>query len=229
MKRTITLLLALTMALSLAACGKKPSTDNNGEGTSSSDGHGDTTQSQKPSTDISGENIPREDGIIGTTIYQQISVGDFSAKDFEGKTITKDIFTDYDLTMVNLWTTTCSYCIEEMSVLNELREELQGEGKSLNIIGVCMDIGHTDKIKEANFEKAKEIIKKAGVTYPNLIPDIVLLEGRLMDIQAYPESFFVDREGNVVSEPYAGALPKNHWRVTMNNEIEKISQSAEKE
>lgn len=212
MKKIITLLFALTMVLSLTACSSKPSTDG-GEDTSISGGSGNSTLPEEPSSE--------------STV--KTPLGDFIAQDFDGNTITKDIFADYDLTMVNLWTTTCGYCIEEMPVLNELREELQDEGKSFNIISVCMDTGNTDEIKNANFTKAKEIIKKTGVTYPNLIPDSVLLEGRLKGIQAYPESFFVDREGNVVSEPYVGAMPKNHWKVTMNNEIDKISQKAEKE
>ena len=214
MKRIITLLLTLTMVLSLTACGDKSSPDNSGDSTSISSGNGETTPPHESSTDSNSESIP---------------LGDFSAQDFEGNTITKDIFADYDLTMVNLWTTTCGYCIEEMPALGELREELQNEGKSFNIISVCMDIGNTGEIKDTNLAKAKEIIKKTGVKYPNLIPDSVLLEGRLKDIQAYPESFFVDKEGNVVSEPYVGAMSKNHWKVTMNNELEKISQKAEKE
>lgn len=206
MKKVITLILALTIVFSLAACGN---TAGNDEGGSASGD--DTSQSQPPATE-----------------FEPIPLGEFSAQDFSGNTVTKDIFADYDLTMVNLWTTTCGYCIEEMPVLNELRKEFQDDGVSFNIISVCMDIGNTEEINDANLKKAKEIIEKAGVEYPNLIPDSVLLEGRLKGIQAFPESFFVDSEGNVVSEPYVGALPKNHWRVTMNNEIDKLKQ-AEKE
>lgn len=212
MKKIITLLLALTMVLILAACSSKQST-NGGQDTSISSGSDNITSPEEPSPESPVKK----------------SLGNFSAQDFEGNTITKDIFADYDLTMVNLWTTACGYCIEEMPTLNELRKELQDGSKSFNIISVCMDIGNTDERKDANFEKAKEIIQTTGVEYPNLIPDSVLLEGRLKGIQAYPESFFVDSKGNVVSEPYVGALPKNHWKVTMNNEIEKISQSGGKE
>lgn len=208
MKRVITLFLALTMAISLVACGNKAMND----GVSSSD---EISQSQPPATD--------------KTEFEPVPLGDFSAQDFDGNAVTKDIFADYDLTMVNLWTTTCGYCIEEMPVLNELRKEFQDDGVSFNIISVCMDIGNTEEINDANLKKAKEIIEKAGVEYPNLIPDSVLLEGRLNGIQAFPESFFVDSEGNVVSEPYVGARPKNHWRVTMNNEIEKNVQSRNEE
>lgn len=191
------------MVLNLAACGNS-ATD---KGASV---NGGTTQQESSTSEQSQ--------------FESTPLGDFSAQDFEGNTVTKEIFADYDLTMVNLWTTTCSYCIEEMPFLNELRQEFQEDGVSFNIISVCMDVGNTDEVNEENLKKAKEIIKTAGVEYPTLIPDSVLLEGRLNGVQAFPESFFVDSEGNVVSEPYVGAMPKNHWRVTMNNEIEKNAQ-----
>lgn len=206
MKRVITFFLALTMAISLVACGNKSVND----GVSSSD-------------DISQFPPPAADKIE----FEPVPLGNFSAQDFEGNTVTKDVFADYDLTMINLWTTTCGYCIEEMPVLNELRKEIQNDSVRFNIISVCMDIGNTEKINEANLNKAKEIIEKAGVEYLNLIPDSVFLEGRLKGIQAFPESFFVDRQGNVVSEPYVGAMSKNHWHVTMDNEIKKNAQNEE--
>lgn len=208
MKKRIPVFLLLTMTLSLSACGKSD-TD---KGTSITD----SNTRQESSSSEQNEFVP-------------VSLGDFSAKDFEGNTVTKDIFADYDLTMVNLWTTTCSYCIEEMPVLNELRKEFQDDGVSFNIISVCMDVGNTEEINDTNLKKAEEIVEKAGAEYPALIPDSVLLEGRLKGIQAFPESFFVDREGNVVSEPYVGAMPKNHWRVTMKNEIEKNAKEGNKE
>lgn len=111
-----------------------------------------------------------------------------------------------------------------MPVLEELRKEFQEQGVRFNIISVCMDIGSTEAPDDANLKKAKEIIEKTGVSYTNLLPDSVLLEGRLEGIQAFPESFFVDSQGNVVSEPYVGAMPKNHWRVTMKNEIDRMAQ-----
>lgn len=207
MKKRIPVFLLLTMTLSLSACGKSD-TD---KGTSITD----SNTRQESSSSEQNEFVP-------------VSLGNFSAKDFEGNTVTKDIFADYDLTMVNLWTTTCSYCIEEMPVLNELRKEFQDDGVRFNIISVCMDVGNTEEINDTGLKKAKEIVEKAGTEYPALIPDSILLEGRLKGIQAFPESFFVDSEGNVVSEPYVGAMPKNHWRVTMKNEIEKNGKEGNK-
>lgn len=198
MKKAMTMILALAAALNLCACA-------NGSPA------GDETR-QEPSTTLSQRPDP-------------VPLGDFSALDFEGNPVTKEIFAQYDLTMVNLWTTTCGYCIEEMPVLAELRKEFQDAGTSFNIISICMDVGSTQQQNEANLEKAQQIIEKVGVDYPNLIPDSVLLEGRLKGVQAFPESFFVDSEGNVVSEPYIGAMQKNHWRVTMNNEIQRQAEA----
>lgn len=208
MKKIISVFLLLTMTLSLSACGKSDA----GKGT--------------PVTD---SNARQESSSSEQSKFVPVPLGNFSAKDFEGNTVTKDIFADYDLTMVNLWTTTCSYCIEEMPVLNELRKEFQDNGVRFNIISVCMDVGNTEEINDTGLKKAKEIVEKAGAEYPALIPDSVLLEGRLKGIQAFPESFFVDRDGNVVSEPYVGAMPKNHWRVTMKNEIEKNAKEGNNE
>lgn len=208
MKKIISVMMLLTITLCLSACGK------------SAADKGDSAN---------GAVAQPESAASEHSVFEPVPLGDFSAQDFEGNTVTKDIFADYDLTMVNLWTTTCGYCIEEMPVLNELRKEFQDDGISFNIISICMDLGSTGEIHEDNLKKAKEIIEKTGVEYPNLIPDSVLLEGRLNGIQAFPESFFVDGEGNVVSEPYVGAMSQNHWRVTMKNEIEKIAKEENEE
>lgn len=167
MKKMISVFLLLVMALSLASCGKS---DTNG-------GASTTVAEARQGSSTSEQNEPTP-----------VSLGDFSAQDFDGNAVSKDIFADYDLTMVNLWTTTCSYCIEEMPILNELRKEFQDDGVRFNIISVCMDVGNTNEINEDSLKKAKEIIKTAGVEYPTLIPDSVLLEGRLKGIQAFPET-----------------------------------------
>jgi len=208
MKKIVILCVAVSVIVGLTACGKDSVED-------SLSGSENSSQQQYSKPDDAE--------------FEPVSLGDFSAQDFAGNTITKDIFAEYDLTMVNLWTTTCSYCIEEMPVLNELRKEFQDNGTSFNIISFCMDVGDTEEINDANLGKAREIIEKTETEYPALIPDQVLLEGRLKGIQAFPESFFVDREGNVVSEPYVGAMSKNHWRVTMKNEIEKNMQKENEE
>ena len=152
MKKMISVFLLLVMALSLASCGKSDTNADTNGGASTTVAEAQ----QGSSTSEQNESKP-------------VSLGDFSVQDFDGNAVSKDIFADYDLTMVNLWTTTCSYCIEEMPILNELRKEFQDDGVRFNIISVCMDVGNTNEINEDSLKKAKEIIKTTGVEYPTCI------------------------------------------------------------
>ena len=42
------------------------------------------------------------------------NVGEFSMQDIQGETYTQDMFADYDLTMVNVFTTWCTPCVNEI-------------------------------------------------------------------------------------------------------------------
>lgn len=200
MKKLVVMIISFALITSISACGNE---NINQESVSVDRKEDDTDKEEKEDFEI-------------------VNIGTFKAENFNGETVTEEIFGEYDLTMVNLWTTTCTYCIQEMPHLEELRKEYQDAGTSFNIISVCMDLGKVDDKNQDNLATAKEIIEKTEVTYENLIPDDALLNGRLKDIQAFPESFFVDREGNIVSEPYIGANSKNHWRVVMNKELGKL-------
>ena len=159
MKKMISVFLLLVMALSLASCGKSnTNADTNG-------GASTTVAEAQQGSSTSEQNESKP-----------VSLGDFSAQDFDGNAVSKDIFADYDLTMVNLWTTTCSYCIEEMPILNELRKEFQDDGVRFNIISVCMDVGNTNEINEDSLKKAKEIIKRVSRDFDGNLTDAEVIE-----------------------------------------------------
>ncbi|MGB4984618.1 MAG: TlpA disulfide reductase family protein [Erysipelotrichaceae bacterium] len=150
-------------------------------------------------------------------VFRATSLGDFSALDFDGNTITKDVFKDYDLTMVNLWVTNCGYCIDEMPVLNTIRDEVLAKG--VNIISICMDVGHTKDINNTNYDIGKDIVKKTKVKYLNLIPDSLLLNGYLHGLSAFPQTFFVDKEGYVISEAYIGSMTKEGFMAIIEKQL----------
>ncbi len=135
----------------------------------------------------------------------------FSMEDIEGETYTQEIFADYDLTMVNVFTTWCTPCINEIPDLETLRNDMSDQG--VNVVGIVLDAadgyGGTD---QTAVEKAKLLAEQLGVTYPFLIPDESGLNGRLLSIQAVPETFFVDKEGNIVGETYSGSRSLETWK-----------------
>lgn len=161
--------------------------------------------------------------ILGAPRAAVSDLGDFTATNLEGEEITPDIFADYDLTLINLWTTTCGYCIEEMPYLEELRNQMQTDGKKFNVIGMCLDINKGGEINDKKLDKAKEIAEATGIQFETLIPDEILWKGRLKGIDAFPESFFVDRNGKIVGETILGAQSKENWQKIIEEELDNIS------
>lgn len=174
-----------------------------------------------------GKTASGEDGSLGNSAAEDVEegtgtgsagIGEFSTQDITGEAYTQEIFKDYDLTMVNVFTTWCTPCINEIPDLQKLSEEM--EDKGVNIVGIALDCvdgsGNTDK--EA-VEKAKMLAEYTGASYPFLIPDESFFNGRLMGINAVPETFFVDKEGNIVGETYSGSRSFDEWKEIVETEL----------
>lgn len=146
------------------------------------------------------------------------SVGPFTTQDINGETYTEEIFKDYDLTMVNLFTTWCSPCVNEIPELQKLKDEMADKG--VNVVGVVLDASDVfgDADDEA-LEKAKLIAEKTGVSYTFLLPDETYMNGRLDNIDSVPETFFVDKDGNIVGETYVGSNDLEGWKAVVEQEL----------
>lgn len=148
------------------------------------------------------------------------SLGEFSMEDVNGETYTQEMFADHDLTMINVFTTWCSPCIREIPDLEKLSKEMEDQG--VQVVGIVLDVaGNAD---EETIEKAKLLAEKTGAAYPFLIPDAGYLNGRLAGISAVPETFFVDKEGNIVGETYSGSRSFEDWKGIVEKELEGVRQ-----
>lgn len=151
------------------------------------------------------------------TDLSNLQTMDIDGKEFSGKD-----FSDYDLTMVNVFATWCSPCVQEIPDLAEIQKEMKGKG--VNIIGVVTDtVDQTGENQEA-LEKAKLIRERSKAEYPFLIPDKSNFNGRLSGIQAFPETFFVDKKGQIVGETYSGSHNKKAWLEIIEKELAKVKQ-----
>lgn len=65
------------------------------------------------------------------------TVGSFETTDIEGNAYTEKVFSDYDLTLVNAFTTWCSPCVNEMPELEKLYEEMKDQG--VGVVGMVLD------------------------------------------------------------------------------------------
>lgn len=149
-------------------------------------------------------------------------MGTFTTTDIFDETYTQDIFKDYDITLVNAFATWCSPCVNEIPDLEKLRQEYEKKGIKLGIIAVVLDAKTQIGIDEGAIENAQTLYKKSKAQFPFLIPDDGNMNGRLTGIENVPESFFVDSNGNIVSEAYVGARSQDEWSEIVKEELNKL-------
>ena len=150
------------------------------------------------------------------------TVGKFETKGVDGKDYTEKVFSDYDLTLVNIFTTWCSPCVNEIPELEKLYEEMKEKG--VGVVGVVLDtVGDDGKQDDAAVKKAGVLQEKTKASYPFLIPDSTMMNGRLNGISAFPETFFVDKEGNIVGETYSGSHSLDEWKEIVEKELANVS------
>lgn len=168
------------------------------------------------------------DAALGYNAFSQdrlediATLGTFETRDVFGERYTQEWFQDYDLTLVNVFATWCSPCVQEMPELEKLRSQYAQAGIKLGVVAVVLD-GVTDYgVDEDTLELAKTLHQRAGAQFPFLLPDETAFNGRLTGIEAVPESFFVDSKGNIVSEAYVGANSLEEWSHIVDEELAKL-------
>ena len=141
----------------------------------------------------------------------------FEGKDLDGNTVKSDeLFSGNTVTVVNFWFTNCNPCVEELAELDALNKELAEKGGSL--IGVNTFTLDGD---EAAISEAKDVLAKKGATYQNVYFDSDGEAGKFTtNIFAYPTTYVVDRNGNIVGEPIVGAITEKKQAETLQKLIE---------
>ena len=136
----------------------------------------------------------------------------FEGKDLDGNTVKSDeLFSANAVTVVNFWFTTCNPCVGELAELDALNKELAEKGGAL--IGVNTFTLDGD---EAAISEAKDVLAKKNATYQNVYFASDGEAGKFTEnIFAYPTTYVVDRNGNIVGEPIVGAI-------TEKNQAEKL-------
>ena len=126
----------------------------------------------------------------------------FKGKDLDGNDVDDSLFAKNKVTVVNFWFSGCKPCVEELSKLNELNETLKEMGGE--VVGINTD---TLDNNEAGIKEAKEILKAQGVSYKNLTFDSNSTVGKYYgNIMTFPTTVLVDKDGNIVGEPFMGGI-----------------------
>ena len=126
----------------------------------------------------------------------------FKGKDLDGNDVDDSLFAKNKVTVVNFWFSGCKPCVGELSKLNELNETLKEMGGE--VVGINTD---TLDNNEAGIKEAKEILKAQDASYKNLTFDSNSTVGKYAgNIMAFPTTVLVDKDGNIVGEPFMGGI-----------------------
>ena len=169
-------ILILGMALMLAA------------GISACNASSKTSSSEATTTESKQADAKAEDSKQAESDKEDKKFPEFSAKTVSGEDISSDVFKESKLTVVNVWGSWCDPCVQEIPELQKLYESMKD--KDVNVIGLAQDAG-------TDLDAVKEIIDKNKVTYQNIVPEGAT-EDFVMSIMAFPTTFFVDSDRNIV-------------------------------
>ncbi|MCI6586104.1 MAG: TlpA family protein disulfide reductase [Oscillibacter sp.] len=142
----------------------------------------------------------------------------FEGKDLDGNTVkSSELFAKNAVTVVNFWFTTCNPCVGELGELDALNKELAEKGGAL--IGVNTFTLDGD---ETAISEAKDVLAKKGATYQNVYFASNGEAGKFTtNIFAYPTTYVVDRNGNIVGDPIVGAVTEKKQAEALQAQIDK--------
>ena len=140
----------------------------------------------------------------------------FEGKDLDGNTVkSSELFSKNAVTVVNFWFTTCNPCVGELAELDTLNKELTEKGGALIGVNTFTLDGNETAISEA-----KDVLAKKGATYQNVYFASDGEAGKFTtNIFAYPTTYVVDRNGNIVGDPIVGAITEKSRRRRCRNSL----------
>lgn len=147
---------------------------------------------------------------------EKVAAPDFTLVDQYGQTHT---LSDYrgKIVFLNFWATWCPPCREEMPYIQELYEEYQAmDDPDVVFLGVAFP----DYGSETSIEGITQFMEENGYTYPVLMDT----DASLMlpyYITAYPTTFMIDPDGNVL-----GYIPGGMTKDIMENVIQQAKDAS---
>ncbi len=137
--------------------------------------------------------------------YASVKIGkdliDFNAPDLGGNKHQLSTLAKDKVTLLNLWSTTCSSCIGKSRTMVPIYEDYKDKG--FTVIGVAREFGNTDKLVER--------LEKEKFPWINLID----LDGQLGIWSKYNipnasgQTFLIDEQGKILEiNPTAGSIRK---------------------
>ena len=142
---------------------------------------------------------------------------EMKTEDINGNKVDSSIFSKYKLTVVNVWNTGCTPCVDEIPTLDKLNKEYEKKGVSIKGLLSESGVGLNDEEKKT----VEDILKKAKSTYQQLTVSEDMLQDKTLILQSFPTTFFVDKDGNIV-DSIEGSNDYDGWKAKIDEVLEKV-------
>ena len=162
--------------------------------------------------------LPQDEAASQSMAQTASTFPQFEGKDLDGNSVSSSLFADNAFTVVNFWFSTCGPCVAELGDLDALNKELNERDGS--VVGI--NTFTFDDNKDA-IAAAKEILKKKGASYTNLTFASDSEAGKFAEkIMAFPTTFVVDRDGNIVGDPIMGSIAEGNQNKALKQRIKEV-------
>ncbi len=137
-------------------------------------------------------------------------IGNFKVKTLKGReTYIQNIFSQSELTVVNLWEPSCDTCEDEMKILGALGREYAGKG--IQMLGIISGVTQEDTTDAA------AMTERADADYAQVLDSEEVQKAFPDGSYTLPTTIFVDQNGSILGEIHDNDMTVTQWK----DEIEK--------
>lgn len=138
--------------------------------------------------------------------------------DLAGNAVDSSVFAENKLTLVNVWNAGCTPCVQEMPILDQLNKDYAEKGVSIKGLVWEFQAGLSDESRT----EVEGIIEQAESEYQQLLVSEKMAESEVLTgLQAFPTTFFIDSEGNIV-EKIEGSNDYEGWKANIDKVLKKV-------
>lgn len=120
--------------------------------------------------------------------------GEFQARTLAGGSFTQDDIAAKDVTVLNVWSTTCGPCINEMP---EIAAFAKAMPDNVQVVTYCFDGLYND-------ERAEHVLQKSGFEGTTLVTADGGLKALIDQVQYTPTTLFISKDGAMVGDMQVG-------------------------
>lgn len=116
----------------------------------------------------------------------------------------QNIFSQAELTVVNIWNPSCTACENDMKILGQLGREYAGRG--VQIAGIISEV------TKAQDEASLSMTDSTDADYTQILDSPEIKKKFLDESLELPVSLFVDQKGNVLGTVHSGDMTAAQWK-----------------